>query len=110
MLDKRKVSNKQEKRISISMRDIQEKSRLTINSGAFWADKSDISTEDFQIECKTKEKPSKQITIKKEWHDKIETEALISGKHPLLIYSFGDGKDYVAVDLKTFKELIKDNK
>jgi Holliday junction resolvase len=104
------VSNKQEKRITKSMKQIQESVRRTPASGALWQCKSDVVSEHFRIECKTKVKPSKSITVQKEWVDKITLEALQTGKTPLLVISFGDGKDYVLMEANDFLTMAGDMK
>jgi hypothetical protein len=73
-----------------------------------WFNKSDVITDLFQIEAKTNAKPGKQITVKKEWIDKISSEALETGKIPLLMISFGDKKDYVVIDSDEFITLMEE--
>jgi hypothetical protein len=99
-------SRKQEKRITKSLSEIQDRVKRTKASGALWYQKSDVVTEEFQIECKTKEKPSKQITLKKEWLQKIKEEAFQTSKTPLLVFSFGDGEDYFVLRSDDFLERI----
>ena len=41
--------------------------RRSKNSGATMFDKSDVSTDKFNLECKTKTTSSESINIKKEW-------------------------------------------
>lgn len=103
----KKQSQKQEKRITRSLKEIKEDARTTINSGAVWFDKSDIASKHFRIEAKTKIKPSKSIVVKKEWMEKIENEAFETGKLAALAISFGDGKDYFMIDEKTFYKLVE---
>ena len=62
--------------------------RQTCNSGAKWFSKGDLKTETHLIEVKSTEK--KQMTVKKEWLYKIRTEAIKSGKDPVMIIDFGD--------------------
>lgn len=78
-----------------------------MNSGAIWFNKSDVVSKNFRIEAKTRTKPSKSITIKKEWLEKIEKEAFLTGKTPTLAFSFGDGKDYFILSDKDFYEIIE---
>lgn len=103
-----KASRKQEGRITKSFKQIAEEARQAMASGALWFQKSDVITNKFRIECKTKVKPSKQMTIKKEWLDKISEEAFYSGKIGLLAFSFGDNKDYIAIDSKEFLTLMEE--
>jgi len=77
-----------------------------MNSGAIWFNKSDVVSKNFRIEAKTKIKPSKSIIIKKEWLEKIEKEAFLTGKTPALVFSFGDGKDYFILSDKNFYEIV----
>lgn len=78
-----------------------------MNSGAIWFDKSDVISKNFRVEAKTKIKPSKSFTIKKEWLEKIEKEAFLTGKTPALAFSFGDGKDYFILSDKDFYEIVE---
>lgn len=75
---------------------------MTMNSGAIWFNKSDVVSKNFRVEAKTRTKPSKSFTIKKEWLDKIEKEAFLTGKIPTLAFSFGDGKDYFVLTDEDF--------
>jgi len=78
-----------------------------MNSGAIWFNKSDVISRNFRIEAKTKIKPSKSITIKKEWLEKIENEAFLTNKIPSLAFSFGEGKDYFILTDKDFYEIVE---
>ncbi len=89
------------------MQEIKEEARQTMNSGAIWFNKSDVVSKNFRIEAKTRIKPSKSITIKKEWLEKIEKEAFLTGKTPALAFSFGDGKDYFILSDKDFYEIVE---
>jgi len=108
MSDIKRVSKKQEKRITKSFKELQSNSRLTVGSGNKWFDKSDVVTELFRVEAKTKVKPSKSFSIKKEWLDKVEKEAFETGKTGLLAFSFGDGKDYISMSVDDFLQLINE--
>ncbi len=83
----KKQSQKQEQRITKTLKEIKEEAKQTMNSGAIWFNKSDVVSKNFRVEAKTKVKPSKSITIKKEWLDKIENEAFLTGKTPALVFS-----------------------
>ena len=48
--------------------------RRSKNSGATMFDKSDVSTDKFNLECKTKTSHSESISIKKEWFAKNKEE------------------------------------
>lgn len=59
------------------------------------------------MEAKTKVKPSKSITIQKEWLDKIENEAFLTSKTPTLAFSFGREKDYFVLTDKDFYKIAE---
>jgi hypothetical protein len=50
------------------------------------------------------------MTIKKEWLEKISEEAFQTGKIGLLAFSFGDNKDYLAIESKEFIVLMEELK
>lgn len=79
------------------------------NSGATMFAKGDVTLEDFLIECKTKTTPSESMSIKKDWLEKNEKEALFIGKpHSALVFNFGPNeKNYVIIDENLFKSLIE---
>jgi hypothetical protein len=101
-------SRKQEQRITRSLKEIGLQARTQMASGSLWFAKSDVVSDLFRIEAKTKATPSKSITIKKEWHEKIEQEAFESGKIPALVYSFGDNTDYYVIRDRHFIELVEE--
>lgn len=105
-MDKRDASKIQEKRITKSLKQIIKNTKRQIASGAMWFAKGDILSSFFLIEAKTKVKPSKQFTIKKEWLEKIYSQALEVGKIPVLAISFGDNEDYYVLRSKDFIEII----
>lgn len=79
------------------------------NSGATQFAKGDVLIDDFLVECKTKTTDSESMSIKKEWLQKNEREALFVGKHySALCFNFGpsDTKNYYIIDETTFKELL----
>lgn len=82
--------------------------RRQLASGSLWFAKSDVVSEMFQIEAKTKVKPSKSMTIKKQWLEKIALEAFQNNKIPLLTISFGDGIDYYVIEDREFLALIEE--
>lgn len=81
---------------------------LTKNSGATLFDKGDVKLENFALECKTKTKHSESISIKKEWLDKIDKEAMFMGKnYSALVFNFGPNEsNYYIIDELLFKRLI----
>ena len=78
------------------------------NSGATPFAKGDVNLEDVLIECKTKTSPSESISIKKEWLEKNNSEALFMGKkYSALAFNFGPGeKNYYIIDEYLFEELL----
>jgi hypothetical protein len=97
----------QEKRITKTLKQCQDKVRQTLSSGSRWFDKSDVISEDFRVEAKTKATPSSQITLKKEWFTKIEEEAVDTHKIPILAFSFGDKEDYFVLSAEDFIDLVQ---
>lgn len=67
-------------------------------------------SKELRIECKTGYGGSKQLTIQKEWLDKIGEEAENTFAIPLLIGKFSGAKtgvkDFVVVDLDVFIDLL----
>lgn len=107
-MENKRVSAIQEMRICKSLKEIQEQARCTVGSGNKWTDKSDVVTEQFRIECKTKATKSKSITLQKEWFDKISMEAFETNKIPLLAFSFGDRQDYFTLESEHFIALVNE--
>lgn len=58
----------------------------TPGSGAFAGHKGDVRNPDFLVECKTTEK--KSIRLEREWLEKIDQEALVKQKCPLVHLQF----------------------
>lgn len=86
----RKMSELQEESIAKSIGGKQ-----TPSSGATdFGGKGDVTTSRFIIEAKTKMSPSKSISLKKEWFDKLKQEAVFSGKsYSALAFNFGPGQE-----------------
>ena len=80
----------------------------TKNSGATMFDKGDVKTDNFLLECKTKTSPSESISIKKEWLENTEKEALFVGKpYSALAFNFGTNeKNYFIISDELFHILI----
>ena len=78
------------------------------NSGATMFAKGDVTLDDWLLECKTKTKPSEQITIHKEWIEKNDKEALFIGKpYNAIAFNFGpDEKNYYIINEELFEELV----
>ena len=101
----RYYSSKQEKSVARAVGG-----RQTANSGATdFGGKSDILTEDFALECKTKMTASDSISIKKEWITKTEKEAVFMGKkYTALAFNFGpDEPNYYIIDEYLFQDLLE---
>jgi hypothetical protein len=98
----------QEKRITKSLTEIGDAAKRQIASGALWLAKSDVVSNMFRVEAKTRVNPSKTMTVHKEWHDKILAEALETNKIGVLVYSFGDGKNYYSLEQRDFLALMEE--
>lgn len=100
----RHFSSKQENRVAKEFGG-----RTTPNSGATRFSKGDVVLENCLVECKTKTSDSSQITIHKDWLEKLNSESLFMGKEfCALFFNFGpsDEKNYVIIDEETFENLI----
>lgn len=82
--------------------------RRSKNSGATMFDKSDVSTDKFNLECKTKTSHSESISIKKEWFTKNKEEAMFMGKpYSAVVFNFGpDEENHYIIDEYLFLELL----
>lgn len=82
--------------------------RRSKNSGATMFDKSDVSTDKFNLECKTKTSHSESISIKKEWFAKNKEEAMFMGKpYSAVVFNFGpDEENHYIIDEYLFLELL----
>ena len=95
--------DKQEKRVCKKLGG-----KVQIASGSTPFFKGDGVLDDLLIECKTKDKPSKSIAVQKAWFTKLREESFQMGKDGgILVFGFGDGKDYVAEELHMFEEHYK---
>ena len=97
-------SNRQEKAVAKTIGGKQ-----TPNSGATPFLPGDVSVDDLLlVECKTKEKPVKSFSIKKEWLEKNLAESIARGtKYNVLAFNFGpDQKNYYVLDEALFAEFI----
>lgn len=72
-------------------------------------EKSDVSTSQFVLECKTKTTSSASITIRKEWFEKNKQEAMFMGKpHSAIVFNFGpDEANHYIIDEYLFLELLE---
>lgn len=68
--------------------------KRTPNSGASTWVKSDVLSDKFAIECKTKTSASESISIKKEWFEKQKQEAMFMNKpYSAVVFNFGPGEE-----------------
>jgi hypothetical protein len=100
-------SQNQEKRICRSLKEILADSVCTPASGAGNV-KSDVVSELFRIEAKTKDRLSKSIKLEKEWFDKIFIEAVETKRIPVLAFSFGNKEDFYALRGNDFFALMSE--
>lgn len=79
------------------------------NSGACMFEKSDVSTDKFNLECKTKTSHSKSISIQKEWFEKNKQEAMFMNKpYSAVVFNFGpDEENHYIIDEYLFVELLR---
>lgn len=82
--------------------------RRSKNSGATMFDKSDVSTDKFNLECKTKTSHSDSISIKKEWFEKNKQEAMFMNKpYSAVVFNFGpDEENHYIIDEYLFQFLL----
>ena len=100
----RHYSDKQEKAVAKAVNG-----RQTSNSGATPFQKGDVLSEQFAIECKTKMSSSNSISIKKDWIEKCEKEALFMGKkYSAVAFNFGPNEpNYYVIDEYLFQDLLE---
>lgn len=66
-------------------------------------EKSDISTDKFNLECKTKTSHSESILIKKEWFLKNKEEVMFMGKpYSAVVFNFGPMKKIIISSMSTY--------
>lgn len=94
-------SKQQEKKVAKALGG-----RRTANSGATMFSKGDVRTDMFLLECKTCTEPRKSFTLHKEWFDKNKEEAFAMHKdYSALVFDFGDGERFYAIDERLFQKL-----
>ncbi len=81
------------------------KVQKAINSGALWFSKSDLTTDNFAIECKYTEKKGFRITTK--MLRKLWEEAYDQNKRPKLVIGIKDENDdwVLTIDVNKGREL-----
>lgn len=99
----RYYSSKQEKAVAKAVGGQQ-----TANSGATDWQKSDVLTEQFTLECKTKTKSSDSISIKKDWFEKQKKESVFMGKpYYAIVFNFGpDEENHYIINEELFEHLL----
>lgn len=82
--------------------------KRTLNSGATTFSKGDVTLDKVLIEAKTKVSPSESISIKKEWLEKNEKEALFMGKDfSVLAFNFGPNEpNHYIINEELFEILL----
>ena len=95
------------KRIPVGEKEICKEYGLTPtpNSGAGWKYKSDATRGPYRIEIK--ETAKGQLAVKKEWIEKIEKEANMTGKVPVLLIRI-DNKVLACVDPRIVFEDVEE--
>ena len=99
-------SNRQEKAVAAAVNGKQ-----STNSGATLFDKSDVKTDLFTIECKTKTTNSESFTLKRAWFDKQIRESIQMGKpYSAIVINFGPdapyNENYYIIDENLFRTLL----
>jgi hypothetical protein len=93
----RRQSQKHEKRLAKAFGG-----QRTAASGAFWQRKGDVRSDDILIEHKWTGK--KQVTIRADVLQKIEREAILDYRTPVLGLHL-DGRDYVVLNEEDYLEM-----
>ena len=102
-MNTRKYSYEQEKRVAKLLNG-----KVNANSGATAFSKGDVRTITFLVECKTCTKPTKNVSIKKEWLEKLKEEQFMMGKlQSALAFDFGDGEDYFIISKDMMQFLVE---
>lgn len=100
----RHFSSKQEKQVAKILGG-----KVVPNSGATDFRKGDVTTNLFNIECKTATTEKKSFSIKQEWIDKQREEMFAMGQtHWALAFNFGGlnpAENFYIIDEQLFKRL-----
>lgn len=94
-----------EKLVEARLRDIDPKTRLSINSGATFGD-GDFSTKHFLGECK--ERSTQSFTINHLYWDQVNKQATKELKDPILINRNKNKDIFVTMSLETFEWLYQE--
>jgi len=101
--DTRAKSSQQEKRIAKAVGG-----RQVVGSGSTPFLKGDVIAGKLFIEAKTKMKPSRSISVKKEWLEKAKEQMFSTRKEEYAVaISFGDPKEFYIIEDTYFEELLK---
>ena len=99
----RKFSSAQEHRVAKILGG-----KVVANSGATKFNKGDVLLNNILVECKTCITPKESFSIKKEWLNKNKEEAFSMGvRYSALAIDFGQGADYVVIDINLAKKLFE---
>lgn len=102
-MNTRAYSTKQENAVANSING-----KRVANSGAATWQKGDVQNERFLIECKTSITPKKSFSIKQEWLEKIEEEAIGMRKEGFALafeFNTADNKRYYVISERMFQLL-----
>ena len=73
--------------------------------------KGDINSLFFKWELKDKEKPSKSMTVQKEWYDKCKQECMLNvtrDQIPVVVFGFGDEDDIFSMRWSEFENFFRE--
>lgn len=96
-------SSQQEKKVAKAIGG-----KTVANSGAANFVGGDVKSDNFLVECKTTIEPKKSFSIKQEWLDKIEQEAVGMHKQGFALcfeFNADENKRYYIISEKMFKRL-----
>ena len=100
----RYYSNIQEKKIAKTVGGVRQ-----ANSGATMFAKGDVKKDKWLFEAKTCMTEKQSFSIKKDWLDKLESEAFGMNKEFfLLVFNFGiqNGENFYILNERTFKQIL----
>lgn len=105
-MNTRKISSKQEKYVEKVIG-----AKRTLNSGAGYFQKGDLSDFNTLYECKTSMTDKTSFSIKKNVIKKAQDEAFANNKlYSVLVFNFGpNSENYYVLSEKHYKELLENN-
>jgi hypothetical protein len=78
------------------------------NSGGTLFGGGDVLTDEFFIECKTKEKPGQSISVKREWLNKASSQSYQQRRDRWAVaISYDTESDFYIISARQFKELVE---